>query len=710
MDDYSKRANRSAVILCQDCARVNFHRFFNGEYPMHERHRLSTVNQAVHNTACTICKLLLGKTRNYLETNVNRSLTGGGLKAVVLRRERPMLAKLLKILCQEETDAEVASSQGMYFELVRWAAEHAWDLRMDNVAELVEGRIEVRQSLDEDPRNNLVLEGLRLERVGSAQFQRIAKPFVRERRVLPSHFNPVMLRHWLDEHVKPTSDRNNSLDDLIEMGRFRLIDVESGKIVPVRKLARYACLSYVWGPAKAQRTRSCVNESTLATKYTNPDYVDLKGQPQVVRDAIALLREIGEQYLWVDSVCIHQWDYKDKEENVSRMADVYSFAYFTIVAANGEDADAGLMRLRPNPQQSEHPTLIIQDGILTPILPDRPRLTEMIEKSKWNSRGWTYQEHLLSKACVVFTEDEVLFQCGGLEEREAYKIRPTGSSWTLKMLVPVMVDQTVPQRLMKDGRLNLEAFSNTLLEYTKRDLTFAGDRLDAFTGILERLHRDDIWAGKQFALSGLPPPWFAQSLLWDFRQLSGRQRRPTRLRLDTGGSRYLPSWSWVGWTGPVDCYSRATSIDYWVIDRASIFCNLARTERTVELELCKSGYPLRVTLHLWARITPCYLRPAAREDRAIDMYFEHVDGQFLSFICSILQARCAEVDWSRKHHLLSIPVELGKPGGSHFYEFLLIEGDGSIAERIGKLKFGNVAEYTGKEILDRGTDSYMCLW
>jgi len=55
---------------------------------------------------------------------------------------------------------------------------------------------------------------------------------------------------------------------------------------------------------------------------------------------------MGERYLWVDALCIIQDDSMDKEWQIARMGSIYSSAVFTIVAACGVDADAGLPGVR----------------------------------------------------------------------------------------------------------------------------------------------------------------------------------------------------------------------------------------------------------------------------------------------------------------------------------------------------------------------------
>jgi hypothetical protein len=82
-----------------------------------------------------------------------------------------------------------------------------------------------------------------------------------------------------------------------------------------------------------------------------------------------------------------------------------------IVAAFGDRAEAGLPgvgRVRSNPQN-----ILDIDGFqLTNILPP---FEELVDQSFWNSRGWTYQERLLSIRMLVFTEQQLFFRCQEME-------------------------------------------------------------------------------------------------------------------------------------------------------------------------------------------------------------------------------------------------------------------------------------------------------
>jgi hypothetical protein len=68
--------------------------------------------------------------------------------------------------------------------------------------------------------------------------------------------------------------------------------------------------------------------------------------PQTIQDAMILMSQIQERYLWVDSLCIVQDDKDVKRSQIATMNQIYQGAYATIIAASGNDANAGLPGVR----------------------------------------------------------------------------------------------------------------------------------------------------------------------------------------------------------------------------------------------------------------------------------------------------------------------------------------------------------------------------
>ncbi|RDI84845.1 hypothetical protein Vi05172_g5244 [Venturia inaequalis] len=103
-------------------------------------------------------------------------------------------------------------------------------------------------------------------------------------------------------------------------------------------------------------------------------------------------------------------------------------------------------------------------------------------------------------------------------------------------------------------------------DYTERELTYTEDALPAVTGLLTVL-------GQKFLggfLFGLPVMFFEAALNWTTSTKQGPRELTRRLPTlnKTGVSQpCLPSWSWIGWEGPIDGYVTDDDFDFYATDR-----------------------------------------------------------------------------------------------------------------------------------------------
>jgi hypothetical protein len=89
----------------------------------------------------------------------------------------------------------------------------------------------------------------------------------------------------------------------------------------------YVALIYVWGPPSGD-------------------------WPQTILDAVEVMKRLGEQYLWVDRLCINQSNLQERQFLISKMDAIYEGAEFTIVAAAG-DARTGLPGVTTTPRKPQ---------------------------------------------------------------------------------------------------------------------------------------------------------------------------------------------------------------------------------------------------------------------------------------------------------------------------------------------------------------------
>ncbi|UKZ94139.1 uncharacterized protein TrAFT101_009026 [Trichoderma asperellum] len=326
---------------------------------------------------------------------------------------------------------------------------------------------------------------------------------------------------------------------------IRMISLNDYKLVETSCPPSYAALSYVWGPAAVFRTIQDNIEALM-----QPEGLPVRSFPKSIRDAMTLAKELGFQYIWVDSICIIQDSTADKVQQLRMMDRIYSRASLTIVAAAGSHADSGIPGLHPDTRsRKQHTAQISDDLTLVALHPDTYRSAAA---TTWNTRGWTYQERLLSKRCIFsFPDGSLGFQCSKAVWGEDYYAETPH----LKRCAPMM-DISLNRSWMAPGSVKergiptvhiantsyLREYCRLVVEYTGRDMSYASDRLLGISGVLGVLQRE---FGLNF-IHGLPEGIIYMALLWQPRNKLKRVPKDPKTSLPL-----FPSWSWTGWTGPV---------------------------------------------------------------------------------------------------------------------------------------------------------------
>ncbi|KAJ3472596.1 hypothetical protein NLG97_g10860 [Lecanicillium saksenae] len=175
---------------------------------------------------------------------------------------------------------------------------------------------------------------------------------------------------------------------------FKVIDCHSAPWSVVEKgwaKEAYAALSYVWGQSQLSSTTDW---------------------PPVVKDAIQVTRDLGIRYLWVDRYCIDQKNADEVRQMIARMGSIYDEAELTIVAAAGSGSSHGLPGVghtlrRPQPKlKIEETGGVLVSGLVSP--------KASVRDSAWSTRGWTCQEGYLSRKRLIFTDDQLYWECDGM--------------------------------------------------------------------------------------------------------------------------------------------------------------------------------------------------------------------------------------------------------------------------------------------------------
>jgi len=265
--------------------------------------------------------------------------------------------------------------------------------------------------------------------------------------------------------------------------------------------------------------------------------------PQVILDAMELVYSIGEKYLWVDSLCIVQDDADSKHDQISHMAIIYSSALMTIVAASARDASSNLPGLRPGTRWPREKQEIYE--LNRPLRPDL--VLKAVDRTIYVSRAWTFQERHLSRRCLYFLDEQVYFQCRAelwCEEAPIAllsKFIPTAPPEIGLSIMPKA--QAWGESIREeDWDRGFGFYAEIIQEYSWKLLTYPEDVTKALSGMLGALEQHSGWT---FAHC-LPEQLLDWALLWV--PAGSHQRRPAP---PSGPILRFPSWSWIGWVGPI---------------------------------------------------------------------------------------------------------------------------------------------------------------
>ncbi|KAK3492909.1 heterokaryon incompatibility protein-domain-containing protein [Neurospora hispaniola] len=260
--------------------------------------------------------------------------------------------------------------------------------------------------------------------------------------------------------------------------QVKLVETES---LPVGHNTTYIALSYCWG-----------GRQSLTLKSENLEVMKLglmvSSLPQTLQDAIAVTRALGQQYLWVDALCIIQNSPSDWEVESSKMASVYRDAYLTIAAATASDVTQGFLSRNyretnfwyKEPYQEEW---INQEACST-ILGAR-RIHEgfghadehRVPVLPWKRRGWTLQEQFLSTRLLKYHAYELRWVC---QNKSACQCR---SDLSCTLLAKDPMDS--PTYRLESAQLAHKHWHRIVNDYTARELTDARDKLPAISGLAQ---------------------------------------------------------------------------------------------------------------------------------------------------------------------------------------------------------------------------------
>ncbi|KAF4627452.1 hypothetical protein G7Y89_g10703 [Cudoniella acicularis] len=343
------------------------------------------------------------------------------------------------------------------------------------------------------------------------------------------------LKRWmsdcLSKHPECWNEESPLYPGVSELPLFRLVDVQNECVVLRSVSERYFALSYVWGQVSTLKLDQA-NEKHLMSPQGLARY---RNQiPRTIRDAIKLCRQLGEEYLWVDSLCLKQDDETDLAIGIRAMASIYERAFVTIIAGSGVNANSGLPGVEKGSRHITKPTEIVKDRLR--MIQTR-ELAEHLSNSRYATRGWTFQEQYCSRRTLVFINQQVYFKCQ----------RCVWSEETTADTVPKRENEDrfdTMYAMVRTDSHPFDAYSGLLFYYCRRRFTNKDDVLNAFTGITNGV------ASRMACkfIQGLPIAMLDACLL--FRTSELLQYTPSKTsprKIKEFRRQHFPSWSWVGW-------------------------------------------------------------------------------------------------------------------------------------------------------------------
>lgn len=369
---------------------------------------------------------------------------------------------------------------------------------------------------------------------------------------VPSHFDPHSVRKWLNfccnHHTKLcgiTGDRPAKLE---------LIDCVTLQVVAAPQGAKYVALSWVWGSQSAtQPGRELGPDGVLRL----PSNLSL-----LMKDSLSVTKALGFQYLWVDKFCIDQTSEDAKREQILNMDLVYECSELTIIAAAGADGTHGLPGVSSQPRKQQRIAFSGRYQIIWSMADPQ----NAIRRSTWSTRGWTFQEAVLSRRRLAFTQEQLYFECNAMNCYESVAtplemIHVKARSKMLDCMRTGMFGRneklrfgSVVKQKLHVPRLFLQ-YVVYIEEYSSRQLTKEQDSLNAIQGVLQHFTRHAAEGGSTrfYHVCGIPflhaPHRHSNvslSYFIDGLACNHVGDQPPRRRVG------FPSWSWAGWSGRVE--------------------------------------------------------------------------------------------------------------------------------------------------------------
>lgn len=301
----------------------------------------------------------------------------------------------------------------------------------------------------------------------------------------------------------------------------------------------YAALSYCWGGIKPPMT-------TLLNRKGRESSISMSELPVIYRDAITLARALDITHLWIDALCIVQDDPQEYGQEASRMGQIFRNAYLVLLAAVSENLNQGFLHNRERhlwhdiSQRNDNASVCreIREAIVHWMYNKNA-----CDDLPVSQRGWCYQERLMARRCLIFTDIEAVWECRQACEAESMSPRPGYVSGYKSQMLPVLLSHpiSVDPRNRHFASFN-DAYSywmKSVDDYSRRSFSFVTDRLLALTALANVAHAA---TGSEY-LAGLWRDDLLRQLLWTPLPIADPPNLPFKEYI-------APPWSWASCSRP----------------------------------------------------------------------------------------------------------------------------------------------------------------
>ncbi|KAI8955714.1 hypothetical protein F4801DRAFT_574451 [Xylaria longipes] len=310
----------------------------------------------------------------------------------------------------------------------------------------------------------------------------------------------------------------------------------------------YITLSYVWG-----------SHGYLFRKLLKSNYDEfLRGVPageleRTFRDAALVALQIGISYLWIDSLCLIQDDQDDIAAEIINMDQVFQGSHCTIALSSAVSIQDGFLKQR---RQRGAVQIKRKNGGTYYVCELIDDFDKDVEESPLSSRGWAFQERVLSRRTIFFTDAQTYWQCGdGIRCETLTKM----TNWKSGILG----DPDFPMLSLRT-LAPIQTYEQFYERYSLLRFNFGLDRSRAIQPLEKRL----LQALGSEGGYGVVARFLGRSLLW--RRAPGQ----TLERIKFPAGQNIPSWSWQAYIGGINYLSMPPG----TIDWKQIHCRFGNTD------------------------------------------------------------------------------------------------------------------------------------